>query len=119
MASCDMVKSKALEKQVEVANKQLPMSAGNGITVSSVSIEGDYIVYKVDVDESLISIDLLNESVSQMKEAMKAEFINRMSDPDVQKLCKVCRDNNKGIAYHYIGNQSGEKCIVQIESNEL
>ncbi len=117
LVSCDAMKSKIIEQQVAIANAQCPMNAGEGLVMQSVTKEGNYIIYQCDVDEALISIALLNESASTMKEAMKAQLHSEGSD--VQKFLKACKDSGIGITYHYVGTISGNVCDIQIESYEL
>ncbi len=116
MVSCGEVRTKALEAEVKLANSQFPMSAGYGLVVTSASLDGDYVVYRLDVDEDLISIDLLNESIS----ANKANIISALQiDSDTQKFIELLKECNKGVAYHYIGTTSGNKCIIEIEPSEF
>lgn len=114
LASCAESKLKAA---VEQAGKELPMKAEEGIIITDISLEGDYVVYGAKVDENLYSIDLLEENKAELKKSMMGELDS--SDEDVKEMLKLCKEANKGISYIFTGDQTGETCEVRINPSEL
>ena len=108
----------ALEDQVETANAQCPIIIADGMTTTHIAIEGDYVVYNVDVDESMYSIKTLDSNKAQVKKNMIQEF-NGNSDPTIKLFINFCKEANKGVAYKYIGNSSGKICMIKISYSEL
>ncbi len=106
-----------LENEVEVTNAQMPMEAGNGITITQLTIDGDYVIYDCSVDEDLISVEAIQESADEVKETLKQEL--SADEPASVMFIQMCKNAGKGIGYRYIGNQSGEECLVTIETSEL
>ena len=106
-----------LETQVNVTNSQLPMQIADGMTIIGLSIEGGYVVYDVDVDEDLYSI----ASIEMNKKEVKQELKRNLSQPDasLQSFIAACKNADKGIAYRYMGDISGNSCMIKIASYEL
>ena len=114
LASCAESKLKAA---VEQANKEFPMTVEEGLSITGISLEGDYVVYDAKVDESLYSIDLLKESKAELKKSIIEELGS--GDTDVKEMIKLCKEADKGIAYIYTGDQTDETCEVRIRPDEL
>lgn len=113
LVSCSESK---LQVQVELANKEFPMEIADGLTVDNLTIEGDYVVYNITVDEDVCDIGSLNRNKQQVKEDIMATL---KSDASVSEFLKVCADANKGIAYKYTGDTSGDTCMITIETFEF
>ena len=106
-----------LEAQVETTNAQCPMQITSGMFVTHLSIEGDYVVYNVECDESLYSIAAIRSNKVQAKQGIKNSI--DLSDPTMAMFIKICKDAEKGIAYKYIGDTSEETCVIKISLYEL
>ena len=106
-----------LEIMITSTNAQCPMQIENGIIMSSVSLEGHNFVYNYSVDENLVSI----EALKQNKSAVKANIKQILSSDDmmVKQMVKICKEANTGIVYRYIGDVSGDVCIIKFSSSEL
>lgn len=106
-----------LEAHVETTNAQCPMQIAPGMVVTHLSIEGDCVVYNVECDEKSYSIAAIRSNCEQAKQGIKKSI--SPSDPVMAMFINVCKDAGKGIAYKYIGNTSGESCIIRISVSEL
>ena len=102
---------------VEEANKEFPQEAGFGITVTKAIIDGDYMVYTAECDEDVLEMDLMRQNKSNMYDAIKVSLAS--SDPGLKMLRKACINADKGIAYRYEGDQSGDSFIIRIPCSEL
>lgn len=106
-----------LKQQVEITNVQFPMKVDQGMTITKLTIEGWYVVYNVEIDESLYSIEAIASSLTEVKENIVAELDK--TDPAIQSFLEACKRANKGVAYKYIGKDSGKSCMVKIPASEL
>lgn len=106
-----------LKKQVEITNVQCPMKIDQGMTITELTIEGWCVVYNVEIDENLYSIEALESCLTEVKENIVANLDK--TDPAIQAFLEACKQANKGIAYKYIGKVSGKSCMVKIPASEL
>lgn len=106
-----------LEAQIRLAKHQMPMKIEKGMSITDVNLKGIYVVYDVEVDESMYSVDALKENA----DAIKTEVTKNLSGNDVsmKEFVQTCKKAGKGIAYCYVGNRSGDKCVVKVRAEEL
>ena len=102
---------------VENGNLQCPMDIENGMTMEKMSVEGNYVMYDIKIDEDMYSIDALKSNISQAKQNLLNS--NLFSDPMLAKMVEYCVKADKGIAYRYTGDQTDDVCVVHIEPSEL
>ncbi|MDE5849808.1 MAG: serine/threonine protein kinase [Muribaculaceae bacterium] len=107
-----------LKSVIVEANKQFPQKADEGLTITKVFLEGDYIVYIAECDEDVLDMDLLEENKREIKDVIK-ENLSSSADSDVRMLRNTCIKANKGIAYKYVGDTSGKSFTVRIPVSEL
>ena len=107
----------ALEVQVETTNAQCPMQIAPGMVITHLSIEGNFVVYNVECDENSYSIAAIRSNKEQAKQGINNSI--DPSDPTMAMFIKICKDAEKGIAYKYIGDTSGDACIIKISVSEL
>jgi len=50
---------------VEEINQGLPDDQGDGLLLTSLGIEGNDIVYKMLTDESVVTVDMIKQSISE------------------------------------------------------
>lgn len=98
-------------------NAQCPIQIDKVMTLSSVSLEKDNFVYNYSLDENTVSV----ESIEGNKDVLKANIKKLLlsGDPMMQELIRTCKEANVSILYRYIGDISGDVCIVKISSEEF
>lgn len=106
-----------LKSMIEQTNREYPQKLEEGITMKRIFIEGDYVVYQAEVDEDVIDMDLLEMNKKNMKAAIK-ENLNT-SDPEIRMFKSTCTKAEKGIAYKYVGDTSGQSVYIRFSCNEL
>lgn len=102
---------------LDVTNLQMPMVIDLGLTINKIYLDGDYVIYNCLTDENYYSIDDLREAIPVMKESIDELF--DISDPSVALFISYCLNADKGIAYRYVGDQSGKVCFVPFTVKEL
>lgn len=106
-----------LKSQIEQANREFPQKLEEGITMNRMFLEGDYVVYQAEVDEDIIEMDLLEMNKKNMKAAIKENLST--SDPEIKMFKNTCTKAEKGIAYKYVGDTSGQSVYIRFSCNEL
>ena len=107
-----------LEAQLKMANLQFPMQASEEVIVEKIEVIGESVVYICSVDEELCPISQIEENAAEVKEGIVSTLASQ-TDPATQIFIKTCIDNNKSIAYRYIGKESGQQYDVIIPLSDL
>jgi hypothetical protein len=107
-----------LDQLVSDAKRSMPMDLGMGMKITDVCVEGNYLKYKVVLDESVVTLSLL--------EMMKTEYINgvvsymkTVEDPAERALCKCMIDGNVGIKYVFMSESSSKTVTITITPEML
>lgn len=104
-----------VEKEVERTNDICPMDLKNGITMTSVYLEDDLMVYTYSVDESWHSIDNLRSNREQIKlNTIALLKVQEAAQPLIEALVKL----NYTLKYRYEGDQSGDEFVITIDPND-
>ena len=103
----------ALNEGLAEANKNMPMQVAQGLTVTKIVLENDCVVYKASVDENIFDIDQMRQTQDEAREGIKNYL---MTNSSVQPLLELCRKENKGIAYEYIGNQTNKSLLIKFDA---
>ena len=107
-----------LESIVAITNRQCPSTIDDGLTLTSVAIEGEYITFYYSYDTSIITIP--RDVIPELTEATKTALREELSDPSGRTqlaLMKEC-----GIGARYIYNPTTEEetpVIVIISPDEI
>ena len=105
-----------LEAIIRYANQDFPEEIEEGMTMTKITLEGDYIVYYCSVDEDLYSISAIRTAQNEIKKEIKNTLYEMDGSED---FLDVCRSNNKGVAYKYVGIQSGNSHTIYIRPSEI
>lgn len=106
-----------LNSMIEQTNREYPQKLEEGITMERIFLEGDYVVYQAKVDEDVIDMDLLEMNKKNMKLAIKENL--SASDPEIKMFKNTCTKAEKGIAYKYVGDTSGQSVYIRFSCDEL
>lgn len=118
LTSCNSVTEAYLEADVSASNKQCPMSMGNGLTMTKIEKDSNYVIYYVEGDSDLyqFSNDLVTEN---MKDEMVYEMLsNAKKDASVKKFVDALIKLHIGVVYHYY-TSSGSMMDVVLESERF
>lgn len=98
-------------------NAQCPMQIDEVTVLSSVTLENNSFVYNCSWDENSVSIEEIDANKDVLKTNIKQLLLSE--DPMTQELIKICKDANVCILYRYIGDTSGDVCLVKFSPEEL
>lgn len=103
---------------VRVANAECPRTIEDGIVIESIELEGENVVYKCVMDETMYSVDMIQANYSEAKSGI-LNYLQDASDPGIRDFKKLCKDSNVGIIYRYVGDKSKKHCDVSVSPDEL
>ena len=110
--------TEALDLIVSVSNSLLPQDYyGNGMVNTKLVVEGDYLVYYYICDEPKYDIDRMSQNIPLMKDAIIAEV--NSDDYLISELRRACKEAGVGIAYYYVGKNSGKIAKVLVPVQDL
>ncbi|MCQ2316725.1 MAG: hypothetical protein MJZ85_08620 [Bacteroidales bacterium] len=118
LTSCNSVTEAYLEADVSASNKQCPMSMGNGLTMTKIEKDSNYVIYHVEGDSDLyqFSNDLVTED---LKNHMVSETLsNAKNNASVKKFVDALIKLHIGVVYHYY-TSSGSTMDVVLESERF
>lgn len=101
---------------VEQSADELPNDLGNGVSMTSNYIEGDYVCYKFKTDDSHTRISDLKKIKSegnQMEESMIEEMMDS-DDPGDVAFMRYLLKAGMGMKYIYWNGKAGEKVTFTI-----
>lgn len=107
-----------LESQVNNSQEDFPMEAENGITITGISMSGDYIVHTYECDENVVSMDAIARNKKLIKESI-VEALSTTTDEDQLEMNENLKKIGGGYIYKYIGDTSGDVYSIKIEADEL
>lgn len=111
----------ALEKDIEVSREDCPINIGvPGMSVTDIYLDGNNVVYEVEVDEDIYDLDEL-ESMKHILAQTMAEALEEEKDfdPDYYTFLKLVTDENKNVVYRYIGDTYKDHFDVMIPLAKL
>lgn len=114
-AAASLTPLQLLEDEISMGNLQLPLQL-TGMTMESMKIEGENVVYTFNVDETTVSIEALNQAKEQVKASIMQTAKN---DLKTKLFAEKVKKAGKSIRYKYIGTTSGQTCIIVIYNSEL
>lgn len=105
-----------LKTMIENENSTYPQDLGSGLTMQSVKLTDDYVVYLCYMDEDIFDMSMIDE---ETKEAMKDGIIGMMDDITIKTQLKIFVKNGKGLVYRYQGDESGKTVDIIFSVDEL
>lgn len=106
-----------LKTQLKVTNAQMPATIDEGMEMTAVYLDNSFVVYKIVIDENLYSIDAIRDDYAQVKAEIKETLT--APNPVLSQFLGLCKENNVGIAYKYVGAVSGESVSIEFPASEL
>lgn len=106
-----------LKSMITETNNAFPQKIEEGVIMTRIYLDGDYVMYQAECDEDILDMDLLEMNKSNMKSNIK-ENLNT-SDPEIKMFKNACTKAGKGIGYKYVGDTSGQSVTIKFSCNEL
>ncbi len=105
-----------MKEIVEEMNADLPEDWGDGLTLTSVFIEDNYICYKVKTDGSVITIALLKKAKAEGTEMEESiiEEMNSMTEASEKLFVNYLRKSGMGVKYIYWSSNPSDKVSFSI-----
>lgn len=106
-----------LKLTINESNKLFPQEVEEGLVMTGMHLEGDYVMYDAECDEDIHDMDLLEMNRSNMRAEIKKNLGS--SDPEIQMFRNTCIKAEKGIGYRYVGDTTGKAVVILIPYSEL
>lgn len=110
-----------LVEMVEEINQGLPDDQGDGLFLTSLDIEGNYLVYRMLTDESVYTMDLLkkgNAKGHDIEISILEEFA-AATDPSEQMFFKYLKECGMGIKYVYWTKHSNDSAVINLSPAKI
>lgn len=108
-----------IETQVELENSTCPNKLEEGMTMTRVELVDNYIVYYLEIDESLGDMNQFKRYQPELKENLRDYFKSMKDDMTMKYSIQLYVDQNIGIHYRYYGNKSKEYVDVIFTPQEI
>ncbi len=95
-----------------------PYKIEEGMWMDDVYLDNRYITFKINVDENLYSISLLQSMPQELKVALLEEMNNLPLIMTYGELLSIYKCH-LGMQYIYVGSKSGNKASVKLEPSEM
>ena len=70
--------------------------------------------------QTKVKTKIINGSPAPVYKGLEAiECLLSVSDPMMKQMISVCKEANTGILYRYVGDISGNVCIIKFNPSEL
>lgn len=109
--------NQALQDAISESKSEFPLTIVEGMEITDVLLSSKYLTYIIETDEDIFDISLLKENKSEVKHGIKEELYS--GDEDTEHLLMLLKKTNRGLAYKYVGTETGDFCVVTFEDYEL
>jgi hypothetical protein len=106
-----------LLSELKGARKDLPMSAGDGLTCVAYEAPQYEFIYVYEVDENIYQIEILQKNLNKNKYKVFSELSTGKSD--LFEMAKLCVNAGFGLGMKYIGKTSRKSAEMIMTYEEL
>lgn len=113
----DLDPHQILQSHVDVYNLSLPLKLDDVLTLSSVEMLPDYLLYNHIVRE--VKGNEMNR-IRAGKQKMAKGILHSLfssQNPAIQEVIELCRKSRSGMIYRYTGEQSGQQVTIYFDQS--
>lgn len=103
-----------LRDGVNVARRDLPTVVDSDMTLTDVQLSSRELVYEFTCNENDVTVAQMRQAGDLMKETMLSSF-----NASMRELCNMCVKTNRGLAFKFVGQQSGDIFVVSLTTQEI
>lgn len=106
---------------VDEMNHDLPEDWGDGLYLTSVYIEDDYMCYKIMTDDTVITIPLLHSTQEEGENLAEyfIEALNEIEDPLEQQFIRYLKQSGFGLKYIFWSKEHSQSVVFSVSSSTL
>lgn len=102
---------------INLTNIQLPITIDEGFVFTEVYVKGNNVLFRYEVDETILDLSEIENNQEQLKEILLAEM---QSSQDVEKrIMQIAAESGKNLLYLYVGKNSGKTVSIIISNSEI
>lgn len=99
------------------ARLQTPQLIDEGLVITDVTLDDNYLTYVYSCDESLYDIDFMNENDDLVRTEIITGFA--FNDAIQNRLLVLLDQTNRELAYRYVGESSGKNCTFFVKPQDI
>jgi len=103
-----------LRDGVNVARRDLPTVVDSDMTLTDVQLSSRELVYEFTCNENDVTVAQMRQAGDLMKETMLSSF-----NASMRELCNMCVKTNRGLAFKFVGQKSGDIFVVSLTTQEI
>ena len=103
-----------LHDGVNVARRDLPTVVDSDMTLTDVQLSSRELVYEFTCNENDVTVAQMRQAGDLMKETMLSSF-----NASMRELCNMCVKTNRGLAFKFVGQKSGDIFVVSLTTQEI
>lgn len=110
-----------LSDEIKLSQASLPVDMADGIVMTAIDDSDMTVNFRCTVDEAVAGTDAianLRDNRAQIR-SMMLSSLRGSTDTDIRRLVEIATSANRGIAYRYTGNLSGDTMSVVFTPAEL
>lgn len=107
-----------IRQNIEQANNGLPVSAGEGVDLVRVALDGKNIIYVIQMTE-MFRTELQDSFLAETAKSAKQEVLSRLQEAAADEFVSICLKNGYSIQYNYIDAISLPLYQVKITAEEF
>lgn len=101
----------AIQLKLAMDNINLPIEAGEGMTMTNIELDNDNLVTNCIISEDIYDLDVLQEA----SDAVAQDFLqNAINDPGMTAFLDLCKVSHTGLTYRIIGDKSKRQIDINI-----
>lgn len=100
------------------ANADCPEQIEEGLTMTEVKLDEGNLVYVVELDETVGTIEQLRLGAALLRPVIVGQF-TADNDPDIVEMVNLVKEAKADIVYRFIGSQSEKQFDLAISHTEL
>ncbi|MBR2195919.1 MAG: hypothetical protein IJ911_09930 [Salinivirgaceae bacterium] len=105
-----------LQVSLSLTNARCPIDLGLAGSMESIKLEKENVVATIKMNEQFVNIKAMGQSNDVIANAIiKSMLLN----DDEKKLLQTIADENIGLKYIIIGDQSGQKTTIQLSTEQI
>lgn len=113
---------KFLDFASQLASKELPQDAGDGMQIVAFAVEGDDVSVHMKIDEAQAGMTIEQLKMALEMPEVKQSMIASLSgdtDADMAFFMKTVKKAGKNFAIKFVDNGSGDMAVLRLTNDEL
>ena len=110
-----------MRELIEESNKECPTSIDHLTTLKEIKIDGDFVTYVCEIDETQLDMDTMLSRRAIYKQNISNTVGSQITNPESAsyQFFQLVMESGKGLRHHYAGRRSGKFLDIDITNDQL